>query len=271
MKVSRIKVLTLILTLILLVSAFTSCDLRPWNKEQEIHSIGSLTTEVYDVEDSSFVKVEAVKIYEGIYFNRRPIESSDIKEDSFDESTKVKPTAVNVDSDVPNEDGNENYSSVFYVEGYLLVKFRVIKDYYNKIADDTEVTVPIIVSKIKYDNEGPDSAVLLDTDRDEVVEMINSWDHAFYYFSGGLKNKHYYSEDGEQTEFIHTVSNMAISNHLFPIVSGALDDDALEPLSNKTTPSTDYSEYFRDGMTEGELIESIERLYREQMEEGKTE
>jgi hypothetical protein len=226
----------------------------------------------------AFVKLELVEIYDGIYYDYDPTKYTITDEESNDDEA-VKLTSADVHNESDNPDGNKGEGTarlIYDRSSCIIARFRTVKDYYGKISVGEVITIPIAISTIMYNrDESIPPTVLYSVAKDEAIKIITGWDSLFLY-TLDPENRNYgpmlYTAEGEK---IYNLQNnpggiRLDSRNLFPIVDGKLDDGILEyfPENDPAKSCMDYCEYFRDGMTEGELIESIERLYREQTETG---
>lgn len=154
------------------------------------------------------------------------------------------------------KDANTGYMSL---KGYdnnirlMMVKCKVIKDYYSKGTDGYELIIPFYLNK--FDTNFYDS--------DEIISFFNSFDKMLFYFDFDyLKDRTYFENTINQKEVFFSNCYFDIKphfNYLMPILNNKLNIDKYNSvIAYKVTGN--YEEYLTNGMSLDEIENGIKKI-----------
>lgn len=279
MKPTPVKLLTLLLAIALTVLSFVSCESGRVIVDVDDYSSQYLKDFYYFDDDNAFIKLELIEILEEPTY----VVVSDLRL----KAPKEINNEDNNDPDAPFGVGEPYLGDIKDAAGKLeapnvsvnesiYATFRVVESVYGDIPVGTVVTSTIQLRTVKYnvDEQRITGEGMYMIEKENSIEALTLCDSIYVFLHRPpVDTVKVYDKNWDRVQISNYMGNWILLTKAFAIKDGIISSEYYELLhiSAPYKHCVDYEEYFSDGMTEEELIESMQRLYREQMEEGKTE
>lgn len=220
---------------------------------------------------------------------------------SSDEPTSIEP----IDGDIYNsldlfyaltEDSSmalvelSNVADGFYADGgdqaYIIVEYKILKDYYNHISENTIIKVPIFLDEINSPANhttanyiDADSIGIVDKDRISDLQLsafIKQYQKAIIYIQKINTNQVWYKNGNykDHIQYDKTTAPILLCNHYFPVGENniILFDEVLSFLNENNcvyaSPYTNifkFSDFVYSGLTLEQMEKNIQDLYQTQL------
>jgi len=151
---------------------------------------------------------------------------------------------------------------------FILVEGIVIKDYYNNIAKDTIVTIPVAIN---YTTTSNSESNVTQYDEKDISDMLTEFNSFYVYLSSGMNvQKNIYSINDGNSQKIDSLSskcNLSLYS-LLPMEEGNVHLNSLDEFLENNMVSylrhekiAGFDKTIYEGQTEAELTENISKMY----------
>lgn len=155
-----------------------------------------------------------------------------------------------------DKDPNTGYMSL---KGYdnniriVMIKCKVLKDYYSKGTEGFEINVPFYLNRCSVEYY----------DLDAIISFFNSFDKMLLYFDiDYLEDKVYFENTSKQKEILFTNCNLDRElhfNYFMPIPNNKLDIDKYNSVIEYEIRGN-YEEYLSNGMSLDEIEDIVKKI-----------
>ena len=177
----------------------------------------------------------------------------------------------------------------FYADGgdqaYIIVEYKILKDYYNNISENTIIKVPIFLDEINSSanhttaNYTGESIGIVDKDRISDLQLstfIKQYQKAVIYIQKINSNQVWYKNGNykDHIQYDKTTAPILLCNHYFPVGKNniILFDEVLSFLNENNccyaSPYTnifEFSDFVYTGLTLEQMEKNIQNLYQTQL------